>query len=375
MTGPITVLHVFGTMNRGGAETRTIEVMRGLDRGRIRLIFCALSGMPGDLDQEIRELGGDVFYCPLRLRFPSNFTRLLLREHVDVVHSHVATSSGLPLLLARKAGIPIRIAHFRSDSDGRPNTLYHRIRRGIGRKLIDVCATDIIAVTHHSMGAAWRVDWATDSRCQVVYNGVDLARFQTDQAPSSTRDELGLSRNRTLCMHIGRSGKAKNRARVVRIHAEMCKTAGKISLLFVGPPDAEEDRQLLDLASRLGTADLVRFAGLRDDVPRLLYAADLLLQPSVREGLPGVVLEACAAGTPVLATNLPGVHEISRHFPSVRSLSLSDSDEEWAATAFRLLETTATPVDGMAALAAFRSSPFSLGRSSRTLTDVWERLP
>ena len=73
-----------------------------------------------------------------------------------------------------------------------------------------------------------------------------------------------------------------------------------------------------EAVERRGLAAKVTFAGERADVPRLLKAFDVLLFPSKWEGLPGAVLESCAAGLPVVASDIPGVLEIGRHFPTVR---------------------------------------------------------
>ena len=83
--------------------------------------------------------------------------------------------------------------------------------------------------------------------------------------------------------------------------------------------------------------------GVRDDVPQLLKTADVLLLPSIHEGLPGVVLEACASGTPVLASDLPGVREIASRLPLVRYLPLTAADEEWADSGAGTVERGASP--------------------------------
>jgi hypothetical protein len=100
------ILHLFGRMDRGGAEMRTLDVMRRADRGRFRLHFCALSGRRGELDEEIRSLGGEVHLLPLSASFPWKFRRLLREGRFDVVHSHVHYPSGYLLRLAAKEGTP-----------------------------------------------------------------------------------------------------------------------------------------------------------------------------------------------------------------------------------------------------------------------------
>lgn len=123
MTDSCKVLHIFGRMSYGGAEKRTLDLMRHIDRKRYHFHFCVLSGQSGELDKEIQHLGGSIHYIALSLAFPFKFLQLLRREQYDVVHSHIHYSSGLILWLSALANVPIRIAHFRNTSDGKPDTL------------------------------------------------------------------------------------------------------------------------------------------------------------------------------------------------------------------------------------------------------------
>src|SRR5579863_9751693 len=113
-SSPIRILHIFGRMDRGGAETRTLELLRALDRRIYIFEFCSLSGQRGELDDEIVALGGKVHLLRLNAAFPSAFLYLLRKRQFAAVHSHVHLFTGIILLLAAVAGVPNRIAHFRS---------------------------------------------------------------------------------------------------------------------------------------------------------------------------------------------------------------------------------------------------------------------
>ena len=147
MTTPMRVLHVFGTMNRGGAELRTLDVVRRSAGDGVVHEFATLTGREGVLADEIRALGGAVHPCALDASFAPRFIALIRRRRISVVHSHVFLTSGLVLALARAAGVPRRIAHFRSTSDGQPSTLRRRAYRRAMRALLDVAATDILGVS------------------------------------------------------------------------------------------------------------------------------------------------------------------------------------------------------------------------------------
>src|SRR5947209_2558975 len=112
---PIRILHVLGMMERAGAETWLMHILRTLDRSRYQMDF--LVHVPGThaYDDEVRALGSNLILLPFirqPLKYAREFTRVL-REHgpYDIVHSHVHQYSGFVLRLAKRAGVPVRIAH------------------------------------------------------------------------------------------------------------------------------------------------------------------------------------------------------------------------------------------------------------------------
>lgn len=369
-TRPVTVLHVFGVMDRGGAETRTLEVVRGLDPRQVHTLFCTLTGRLGTLAPEIQALGSEVLGCRLGPLFALRFLHLLRSRHPDVVHSHVATFSGAVLLLARLTRVPVRIVHFRSESDGHPSSPRRRAQRALMRWLIDRNATAIRGVSMSSLSLGWRPNWSTDPRCAVIYNGVDLARFRERVDTDALRAGLAVAGGQSLCLHVGRPGPEKNRHRALAVLAALRRQGRDAVLVMVGRQDPAEPEALRRRADELGVLPHLRLIGERDDVPDLLRAADLVLVPSRREGLPGVVLEACAASTPVLASDLAGVREIAAVLSGVATESLSSPDETWAQAAADLLERAPRPQGD--ALRELERSPFSLVAARKRLAEDWK---
>jgi glycosyltransferase involved in cell wall biosynthesis len=160
---------------------------------------------------------------------------------------------------------------------------------------------------------------------------------------------------------------------VVEIFRETTKIAPNAWLLLAGAgtddPHGETGRAIREL----GIGDRLLALGVRDDIPQLLEAADVLLLPSYFEGLPGVVLEACAAGVPVLASDIPGVREIASRLPLVKYLPLSSSDREWAAVAVALPEEARRLRLRDRAVDRFRDSAFAIERSVEANRSIWTR--
>ena len=368
---PIRVLHVFGCMNREGAQMRTLDVMRRIDPTRFRLDFCVLSGKDGDLAEEIAELGGQIYPCSLKLTFPQKFPRLLRERRYDVVHSHVQNFSGLILTLARRAGVPLRVAHFRSTGSDKPRHLGYTAQTWVMRHLLNGSATHVFGNGEASLAVGWNANWQADSRCAVIHNGLDINWSPAQGAAKEVRSEFDWPDNCPLFIHVGRMVPVKNHLRVASIFCEVIRRLPEARFLFVGGGCRVTSETLQAFCQEHQFGNRVALAGVRQDVPRLLAAADALIFPSLWEGLPGTVLEACAMGTPVVASSLPGIVEIASHFDSVRCLSLNEDDGRWAETALELREAWKTPSARTEAQQRFPASVYNIELCAKAHELAW----
>ena len=355
---PIQVLHVLGRLNRGGAELRTLELMKNMDRMRYKFHVCCLSGLPGELDGEVRSLGGEVHLLPLGISFPAKFRRLLRDGHFGAVHSHVHWPSGYIVRLAAQEEIPQRICHFASTWDGKREGLARRLRNRLLKEFVERYATDIVGVSEGALAANFGPGWPQDPRCRVIYRGIEVERFREAPDRAGMRAEFDLPPDAFVVLHVGRMDPPKNHERLVRIFERFLRLTPNAYLLLVGAvrePIASRVRQMADQA---GVSDRIRYAGIRSDLPRLLKSSDLMIFPSLWEGLPGSVLEAVAAQLPVLATDLPGIREIAQYLPGLLTMSLDLSDDLWAEAALDLQSRT-----GICTPDILLGSPFSMERS------------
>lgn len=378
-TAPLRILHIFSRLNCGGAEKRTLEVARYTHRHpelgrRIQIDYCVLSGRPGDLDGEALATGSSVHYLPLRKAgFARRFLALLRDTGYDVVHSHVHYSSGILLELARFAGTPNRIAHFRSQSDGKKNFL-RKPFRWLMRRLIDHSATHILGVSRCVMDAVWSPHWSRDKRCQVIYNGIDLGDepdFENDEGRLRLLRSLGLPTDARLIIHLGSYRRAKNHPRLIEIFHQIHRQSPRSHLLLVGDLSAGQDELRGQIAAN-GLGKAVHFLGLQHNVPRILRSADVMVFPSLWEGLPGAVLESLAVGTPVVASDIPPHREIAAWLPGLSLVPLDSPDEQWT----RIVNSVTQPTleTRTEAWRAFAKSPFSLEQCVASLVAVWQEI-
>jgi len=371
---PKRILQVVGGMNRGGVETWLMHVLRHIDRDRFQIDFLVHTNQPCAYDDEIRTLGSRIIPC-LSPSQPLRYARRL--QHIleadgpyDVVHSHVHHYSGWVLAVARRAGVPIRIAHSHSDTSA------NQARAGMRRKmylramqwLIHRHATNKLSASRKAAAALFGTGWESDARHQLLYYGIDLRPFQVPVDRAALRASLGIADDAFVLGHVGRFAEPKNHHFLVDIVAEVAKREPKAVALLVG--DGPLRPAIEKKVAELGLADHVIFAGLRDDIPALMQGAmDVFVMPSLYEGLPIVGIEAQAACLPCVYSDV--VPQEAAVVPDLlQPLSLSQSPADWADRIFECRKK-ASIIAQSEALHCVEQSRFTIEQSVRHLTRIY----
>jgi glycosyltransferase involved in cell wall biosynthesis len=319
-------------MDRGGAESWLMSLLRNIDRDAMAMDFCVLSGQGGIFASEIESLGAKIIPCRLKpiALFKKRFAEILYQNKYDVVHSHVWNFSGVILKIAYKCNIPVRIAHSHTTQSGYPDTtLYRHLYNWWTRKLIFRYATHCLACASEAAEALFGPDWQDIDKCQVLYCSVELDAFSPEQDKLVDKEALGLPPNAVVIGNVGNLRRAKNHAFFLDIAAELVKIRPDAYFFIAGEGDLRS--QLEAKAKSLAIENRVIFAGMRDDVPELLMNVfDVLLFPSLYEGMPITLVEAAAAGLPVVCSDCITT-EATNIIPELFTrLSLKSSAEVWA---------------------------------------------
>ncbi len=373
---PIRILHVLGMMERGGVETWLMHILRMIDRDRYRMDFLVHLTEPQDYDDEIRALGSDVILCPHTrqpLRYARDFLRIL-KEHgpYDVVHSHVHRYSGLVLRLAKRAGVPVRIAHSHTDASDaeNPASLQRRAYVGVMRRWIARTMTDGLSVSNQAASDLFGSGWEHDPRHQMLFCGIAMEPFKQHVSRAAMRAEFGIPEDAFVIGHVGRFTEVKNHVFLLAIAAEVLTHDARARFLMIG--DGELRASMQERAARLGIADQVIFAGLRSDVPLVMLGAmDVFLLPSLYEGLPLVLMEAQAAGLPCIFSDSISC-EADIVPPLVHRCSLTAPPLAWA-EALLAIRASGPAITREAALAIAEATPFNVCTSWGLLERVYVR--
>jgi L-malate glycosyltransferase len=305
-TGPV-ICQLLHGLRVGGAEVLAARLARQL-RDRYRFVFVCLDEL-GTLGEKLRVDGFPVhvlgrrpgldWRCPLRL------AGLLRRERVALVHAHQYT----PFFYGAAARLLCRRPPVLFTEHGRWFPDHPRPKRILANRLLLERRDRVVGVGEAVRRALIDNEGIPASRVGVIYNGIDLAAFANgvaDRLP--VRREIGAGPGDFVILQVARLDPLKDHATAVDAFAEVARRRPDARLVLVG--EGPELPRIEEAIARHGLASRVRLLGLRTDVARLLRAADLFLLTSVSEGVPLTVIEAMAAGLPVVATRVGGVSEV-----------------------------------------------------------------
>lgn len=329
MEKQIRVLHVLGTTNLGGAESRIMDLYRHIDREKIQFDFLIHTAKEGFFDREIKQLGGKIYHLP-SFRVYNYFAykkacREFFAAHRDfqIVQGHMTSTASIYLPVAKKAGIPVTIAHARSAGvdKGLKGWITKFLRRNLYRKCDYMFSCSDLASR-----AVFGDKRYEEGKVIFVPNAVDTKDFAHDENMRvKIRHEYGLE-DSFVIGHVGRFHYAKNHEFILDIFAEVLKLNKQAKLFLLG--DGPRRQEMEKKAAELGIKEKVIFAGNQNPVAPYYQAMDAFLFPSRFEGMPGTVVEAQAAGLPCLIadtiTTQVKVTEL------VMFLSLEQSAEIWA---------------------------------------------
>jgi glycosyltransferase involved in cell wall biosynthesis len=371
---PVHVLHVLGSLNRGGVETWLIHVLEHMDQRRFRSDVMVHTEAPSVLDDAAIATGAKVLPCPLRpnlIQYARAFRRVLKANGpYDVVHSHVHHFSGITLLIARLSGVPIRVAHSHSDTSAldRSASLWRRAYLAITQVLVNRNSTIRVGVTPETGVALYGESWTHRSTDHELLYGIDLSPFDCELDRAAVREELGLPLESFVVGHVGRFCEVKNHRFLIEVFAALKRSVPEAKLLLVGSGDLRAEIEAR--VRSLGLESSVIFAGLRSDVPRIVRGAiDVLVMPSLYEGFPIVTIECQAAGVPLLMSDR--IANKTDVVPGLTShLSLAAPVEAWVSEIKRL-RCVGESTDRRAALRILQGTNLNIDRSILELQEIY----
>jgi glycosyltransferase involved in cell wall biosynthesis len=308
VTRPIRIAYCIDSMGIGGTELNALRTAERLDRTRFSISVVALNEN-GPLRARYDAAEIPVHHAPIRALYhpatalaTGQLARHFARERVDIVHCHDPYTNVVAATAARVAGTRVVLASrrwwetpARARALGAANFFAYRVAHRV------IANSPIVA---RSLQAKERV---RADRITVVPNFVDDDAFMAPPASQllQLRDELRLEEDALVVGVVARLRAPKDHATLLRAAQRLRRSYPNLRVIIVG--DGPDRERLTTLTRELGIDPIVRFAGTRPPQPNLHHLFDVCVLPTLKEGFPNSVIEAMAAGRPVVASAVGGV--------------------------------------------------------------------
>lgn len=293
-------MQLIAALEFGGAERLAATICSSLPKNRFKTSVCGFIGKEGALVEDLRREGIPYFYldaaCGSKIDMFRKLYQLLRVQQVDILQIHGAYTLMNCFLPAKLAGVKIVYTEHAKQ------TILKLRLANLAAKFFPYGTAKVVCVSKNLQAFFSQVLGVSGARLQVIHNGIDIERFRTDRLPFS--DD---GKERAIGC-IARLTEAKDHNNLLEAFSRVAKLRAGIKLVLVG--EGEMRRCIEQKIFELGLCDSVELLGNRNDVAELLGGMDIFVLPSKREGFPVSILEAMAAGRPVIATDVGGVAEV-----------------------------------------------------------------
>ena len=281
----IIVAHIMGKWNGGGVESVVMNYYKNIDRNRIQFHFLCDEDSTDIPYEEIEKLGGKVIVIPpyqKLFEYQKELYRIFEENNYKIVHSHINALSVFPLRIAKKAGVPIRIAHSHSTSNKKE--WKKNILKMILRPFSKLYANNYFACTEYAGKWLFGKKVVERKELNVINNAIDLKKFEfNENTREDLRKELGIKEDVLVIGHVGRFMKQKNHEFLIDMFEKAIKQDNNIYLILIGQGPLED--KIKEMAKEKGIEDKILFLGQRNDVNKLYQVMDIFVLPSLYEGL------------------------------------------------------------------------------------------
>lgn len=327
---------VIYSFRRGGIEMSALSFYKRL-KNKYSFIFYIQNAENNDkeIEKSVLKNGDVIVQKPAEVKNRIDEYKFLCeffkKEKIDIVHAHMGSHCGLVMKAAYKAGVKKRISHSHMANNNRKIGIVGKCYRKAMRFYINKYATDKLACSESAGMFICGKKFADEGT--VINNGIEISQYKYNfSLRTEKRKELNLDNEAFVIGHIGSVYYIKNQSFLVKIFNEIKKNIPNSILILCG--EERDDGETRTLVKELELENDVKFLGIRADIPELLLAIDVLIFPSLFEGLPIVPIEAQATGLPCLLSDRI-ITEVKKN-KNVEFMSLDAPYKEWAQKAIEL---------------------------------------
>lgn len=321
--------------NPGGIESVIMNYYRNIDKSKLQFDFLCNTNKIA-YQEEIKELGGNIYTIPSKRKQYTKYRQEIKRIFEENTSKYIAiwyNSCNLNnidyLKYAKKYNIKHRIIHAHNSKNMGTSLiekLYNSFSHNKNKYILDKYATDFWTCSEIAGQFFYKKNIRKSKNYKIINNAIDLSKFKyNEESRKVYRKNMNLE-NKIIIGNIGRLHFQKNQKFIIDIFSELCKKKDNFNLLLVG--QGEDEEELKNKVKMLNLENRVSFLGVRKDVPDLLQTMDILLFPSIFEGLPVTLVEAEASGIDIL-TSIEAFPEETELSKIAERLSLNDKIDKW----------------------------------------------
>lgn len=363
----IRVLTILSALDGGGVENLIFNYYSRMDNNIIKMDFIVHGNKKGILEDKFEQLGCKIYHVtPKTKGLMKNIIeihRIIKNGKYDIIHSHM-NIMGLPhLISAWLCGINVRMIHNHQAHKNNSGVL--KLIEPIAKKLCMLFGTHFLACSNDAAIEMYGNKALFNKRVFIIKNAIDLDKFKFDSTVrNSERKNMNLS-DKYVIGSVGRFTYQKNHRFLIDVFNIIYHKDPNAVLLLVG--GGELENEIRDQVRGYNIDDRVIFAGIRTDVDRLYQCMDIFVLPTRFEGLGIVLIEAQAAGLPVV-TSLERVPKETKVSKLIRYISLDNSScEEWA----NLVIKSKKVGDRNSPLLSIRSNGYDINDEVKRLSDLY----
>lgn len=334
----IRILHVVGQMDVGGVQLIIMNYFRSINRKLVQFDFVIWGDKAGCFEKEIISMGGRIYRVTTPstsfIRHNIDLRKVFLENSNSIIHLHHCFGSIFAALQAQLAGGRIIISHAHAANETR-SPIKKIIRISIRVILNRICDYKL-ACSYDAAVCLYGKRAVKKNRVMLIRNAINIEKYIFNQRiRDQKRKEMGID-DYFVVGHVGRFSSVKNHSFLLEIFRDLCSMNIDCRLVLVGEGALEED--IARKTRRLNLQDKVIFLGKRTDVNDLMQIFDLLIFPSINEGLGLTLIEAQATGLRCITSK--SVPEEVNVTSLVEFISLNESSVYWAKEAQKLVQAT-----------------------------------
>lgn len=324
----VRIAHIIGKWIGGGVESVVMNYYRNIDKSKIQFDFICDDDSTNIPRAEIESMGGRIILIPPYqkvFKYQKELKRVLREGNYRIVHSHINALSVFPLRAAKKAGVPVRIAH--SHSTTNKKEWKKNILKMVLKPFSKVYATHYFACTEHAGRWLFGDKTFDEGKVYILNNAIDLDKFKyNEEVRRAKRKDLNIDDDTIVIGHAGRFVAQKNHEFIIDIFNEVHKQNKNTKLMLIGKGPLEE--HIKEKVEQYRLTEAVMFLGQRpDDIHELYQAMDIFLFPSLYEGLGMVAIEAQCSGLPcICSTEVPEAAKVTNN---IEFIDLQENIEKW----------------------------------------------